>query len=443
MTKYPLPRALESLDAAELAARLCSCGNASITRPFWADGGVSDGSFAPGRHVLAANPSRVATTRVDTLPFRGLAAWLRQSTPVTAPSHGLIALGLSYDSGRCLERLPSYAACDPELPDVVFAEYPAYVVSSTHNGPWELWATDADAATALISSLSVAVPTNSTQPSFPTHFEERMDWSAYARGIENVLQAIHAGEIYQANIARRIEAPMEASLTPSLYLKMRQSNPSAYGTLWCIGEGSWIASSSPECLFTYDSDTRAAHSYPIKGTRVRGASSQEDQELEYELRQDPKELAEHVMIVDLVRNDLGRVCQPGSVRVEHLAAPYRLPTVHHLVSDVAGVLSKELDVVDLLTALFPGGSITGAPKIAAMQKIEEIEGIRRGFYTGSVGIISPNGDADFNILIRTCIAHADRLYYQTGGGIVADSTAENEWNETCAKAQALTSLFNN
>jgi para-aminobenzoate synthetase component 1 len=441
MTKYPLLGELQSMDAAELAARLCSAGVASVTRPFWADGGVSDGSFAPGRHILAAHPSRVGTIRVESLPFRGLAPWLRQNTPITTQAHGLIALGLSYDTGRCLEHLPSYADCGPELPDVVFAEYPAYLISSTHNGPWELWALDADAAATLIASLDRSVPAESTIPSFPTTFEERMDWLTYAQGIENVLQAIHAGEIYQANIARRIEAPMEPSLTPSLYLKMRQSNPSAYGTLWCIGERSWIASSSPECLFTYSSKTRAAHSYPIKGTRARGASNEEDQELETELRNDPKELAEHVMIVDLVRNDLGRVCQPGSVHVEHLAAPYRLPTVHHLVSDIAGVLSEDLDVVDLLTALFPGGSITGAPKIAAMQKIEEIEGVRRGFYTGSVGIISPDGDAHFNILIRTCIAHDGRLYYQTGGGIVADSTAENEWNETCTKAQALTSLF--
>jgi len=349
-------------------------------------------------------------------------------------------LGLSYDAGRSIERLPTLAETDPQLPDVVFAEYPAYLQSKAQTGPWKLFASNREAAHRLVEGLRTT-----PVPELPTPlehvFEERTDWADYAKGIENVLQSIRAGDLYQANIARRIEAPMATSLAPALYFRMRQSNPAAYGTLWCIGEESWIASSSPECLFTYEAESRSAHSYPIKGTRARGKTVEEDQKLEQELKSDPKELAEHVMIVDLVRNDLGRVCEAGSVQVQAFAEPYSLPTVHHLVSDIQGTLDDSADLVDLILALFPGGSITGAPKIAAMEKIEAVERVRRGFYTGSIGIIEPEGSAHFNILIRTCVAHADKLYYQTGGGIVADSTPEREWEETCTKAQALTSLL--
>ena len=441
MSPFALPDDLAGRSAAELAFRLCASGSPDEVRPFWADGGRSQGEFSPGRHLLAAHPTRVGEIRVETLPFRGLANWLRTEPRLATQRDGLLALGLSYDAGRSMERIATLAETDPILPDVVFAEYPAYIHGDSENGPWELWATDRRAAEELINTLRFAP--SSPSPLIFTHpFAERTRWEEYEDAIQTVLRAIQAGDLYQANIARRIEAPMPAEQTPILYMRMRESNPSAFGTLWCIGKESWIASSSPECLFTYDVESRTAKSYPIKGTRRRGRTPIEDEVYASELGADPKELAEHVMIVDLVRNDLGRVSAPGSVKVSALAKNYRLPTVHHLVSDIEGTLSSSHDLVDLLLALFPGGSITGAPKIAAMQKIEEVERVRRGFYTGSVGLIEPDGSANFNILIRTCVAHRGMLYYQTGGGIVADSTAQKEWDETCAKAHALTSLVN-
>lgn len=393
----------------------------------------------PGRHILAARPSSQASIRVDDLPFRALGDWLRDEAKAGADTSELRIVGLSYDAGRNLERLPALAPPEPSLPDVVFASYPAYLEGLSDRGPFILKSRDDASADALIEALRE----NERLPSgaFPATLEERTDRATYSAGIEAVLEAIRAGEMYQANVARRLEADMDASLAPALYMRMRESNPASFGTLWCLGEESWIASSSPECLFTYDPEGRSAHSYPIKGTRPRGETPEQDARLARLLKADPKEAAEHVMIVDLVRNDLGRVCESGSVGVRELGAIMQLPTVHHLVSDVAGRLAEGADVVDLLLALFPGGSITGAPKIAAMKKIEEIESVRRGFYTGSVGVLEPSGKAAFNILIRTCVAHRGRLYYQTGGGIVADSTADREWEETQEKAYALTRLL--
>jgi anthranilate/para-aminobenzoate synthase component I len=179
------------------------------------------------------------------------------------------------------------------------------------------------------------------------------------------------------------------------------------------------------------------HSFPIKGTRPRGRDAAQDEALAAELLADPKDSAEHVMIVDLVRNDLGRVAVPGSVEVRGLAGLQTLPTVHHLVSDVRAVARADVDLAAALVALFPGGSITGAPKIAAMSRIERVEGLRRGFYTGSFGLVFPDGRAAFDILIRTCVVADGRLFYQTGGGIVADSDPEREWEETEHKAAAL------
>ncbi len=440
MIESPLPEDLQSLDATALAARICAIGSPESTRPFWADGGHETGRFSPGGHLLAAFPSRTGMVRTNEIPFRGLDEWLRNEASLAQKREGLLVLGLSYDAGRSIERLPSLAQTDPALPDVVFAEYPAYLQADTQNGPWKLFACAQSAADQLVESLQTVVcPELPT--SFDSVFEERTTWTEYAAGIENVLQSIRAGDLYQANIARRIETSLSSQLAPALYLRMRQSNPAAYGTLWCIGLDSWIASSSPECLFTYSVDSRKARSFPIKGTRRRGNTMEEDARLVEELQSDSKELAEHVMIVDLVRNDLGRVCEAGTVEVSAFAEPYQLPTVNHLVSDIQGTLSNECDLTDLILALFPGGSITGAPKIAAMEKIESIERVRRGFYTGSIGIVDPDGSAHFNILIRTCVVHAGRLYYQTGGGIVADSTPKKEWDETCAKAHALTSLL--
>jgi anthranilate/para-aminobenzoate synthase component I len=263
-----------------------------------------------------------------------------------------------------------------------------------------------------------------------------MDRTAYDAALADVLGGIAAGDLYEANVARRLEAPFDPAAAPALYWRLRAHNPARYGALWALDRDLWLASSSPECLLTWDRASRRACSYPIKGTRPRGRDPSEDARLAAELASSPKDRAEHVMIVDLVRNDLGRVAEPGSVTVDDLFGVHALPTLHHMISCVQARTRPECDLADVIAALFPGGSITGAPKIAAMNRIERVEGLRRGFYTGSLAVVDREG-ASLNILIRTCVAADGRLLYQSGGAIVADSDPDQEWAETETKAAAL------
>ena len=406
-----------------------------MAKPLWADGG--SGQEVPSGHVLTAWPDRVDRLRVDTLDRGELASWLRARLPRRGEST-LAAVLLSYDAGRNLEDHPATAREDPQLPDVVIARYPAWITAPESAGPWELVSrTDEDAA-RLQAWLERREPAPQ-HPALPTGISSPMDRSTHRQAVERILAGIAAGDLYQANVARRLEVELDPYCMPDLYGRLRGLNPAAYGVLWALDEGTWIGSMSPECLLTWDPGRRAAKSRPIKGTRPRGRDADEDRAMRDELTGDPKERAEHLMIVDLVRNDLGRVAVPGGVRVDDLFGVQTLPTVHHMVSEVVAKVDPAHDLADILCALFPGGSITGAPKIAAMKHIEEVEGIRRGFYTGSFGLVDGRtGQATFNILIRTCVAADGRLLYQTGGGIVADSDPDREWEETEMKAWALT-----
>ncbi|MEZ4265002.1 MAG: anthranilate synthase component I family protein [Myxococcota bacterium] len=413
----------------------------------WADGGdrgpddVGEGAAQSGaergRHVFAAWPEREELARAEEIGAQGLEAWLRERLG-EADDGCLRAVLLSYDAGRLLERLPATAVEDPRLPDVVVATFAAWVSAPGPQGPWRLWARDEAAAMRLEAWLladAEAASSGAAQP--PGRLRSSMDRARHRAAVDDVLAGIRAGDLYQANVARRLEAPMAPQLTPRLYAALRRETPACFGALWALQPGVWLASASPECLLTWDAGSREMHSFPIKGTRPRGENAQSDLGLAAELMADPKDAAEHVMIVDLVRNDLGRVAVPGSVEVVALAGLQSLPTVHHLVSDVRAVARPGVDLAAALVALFPGGSITGAPKIAAMCRIERVEGLRRGFYTGSFGLVWPGGDAVFDILIRTCVLADGRLFYQTGGGIVADSDPEREWEETEHKAAAL------
>ncbi|MCB9731517.1 MAG: anthranilate synthase component I family protein [Deltaproteobacteria bacterium] len=428
--------------APELATRLFSRPDGATALPLWADGG-RDGTapYAPGRHVLAAFPDVVERVRVDALAPRELTAWLRARLPTLDPSAAeapLHALVLAYDAGRNLEALPATAAEPDPVPDVVYLRYPAFAEADGEAGPFRTVARDAAAAARLEGALAADVAAPSTPRGEPAHgaLASSLDEAAHARALATVLAGVAAGDLYQANVARILSAPFPGEATPALFAAMRAANPAAFGALARLDDGLWLASSSPECLLRVDAATREVHSYPIKGTRPRAAAPDDDARAAAALRADAKDRAEHVMIVDLVRNDLGRVAVPGSVVVDALFAAMTLPTVHHLVSDVRGTLRGDADLADLLTAVFPGGSITGAPKIAAMALIEAVEGQRRGYYTGSLGLVRGTGDATFNILIRTAVVAGDRVLYGTGGGIVADSDPALEWAETEAKALA-------
>ena len=256
----------------------------------------------------------------------------------------------------------------------------------------------------------------------------------YLDAVARVIEYVYAGDIFQANLSQRLEAPLAG--TPfELYRRLRQRNPAPFAAYLAFGDVV-VVSSSPERFLCVDAGRRV-ETRPIKGTRPRGVGPEHDAALALALAESDKDRAENVMIVDLLRNDLSRVCQPGTVRVPELFALEHYQTVHHLVSTVVGELAPELDALDLLRAAFPGGSITGAPKVRAMQIIAELEPTQRGVYCGSIGYLSATGALDSSIVIRTYLVVGRDVYFQVGGGIVADSDPEQEYRETLDKARGL------
>ncbi len=257
----------------------------------------------------------------------------------------------------------------------------------------------------------------------------------YLDAVARVREYIVAGDIFQANLSQRFQAPLTQAPF-DLYGKLRRRNPAPFAAYLDFGEVV-VLSASPERFLLLEENGRKVETRPIKGTRPRGLGPMHDAALGRALAESDKDRAENVMIVDLLRNDLSRVCRPGTVRVPELFALEQHPTVHHLVSTVVGELEPGADAVGLLRAAFPGGSITGAPKVRAMEIIAELEPTRRGVYCGSVGYVSTSGAMDTSIVIRTYVALEGQVYFQAGGGIVADSDPELEYRETLDKARAL------
>ena len=264
-----------------------------------------------------------------------------------------------------------------------------------------------------------------------------LDRPAFEAGVEAVRDAIARGEIYQANLTRRLRAPFRADPW-AIYRCLRTGDPALFAAYLDLGPGPdgtprAIASASPEPFLTVDA-TGHVSADPIKGTRPRGRDRATDRALARELLASEKDRAENTMIVDVLRNDLGRVCRPGSVRVPRLCRLERTAAVQHLVSTVTGRLAPGRDAFDLLAASFPGGSITGAPKIRAMEIIERLETVRRGPYTGALGWLGPDGAMATSILIRTFVADGAHLSLNVGGGMTWRSDPAAEWDETVAKA---------
>jgi para-aminobenzoate synthetase component 1 len=255
----------------------------------------------------------------------------------------------------------------------------------------------------------------------------------YKDAIRRIKNYITAGDVYQVNFSQRMETRID--IPPyELYKKLRSINPAPFSGYLAFDDAA-IISSSPERFLQVNA--RHVQTRPIKGTRPRGKDAKMDEFMKQELLSSPKDDAELTMIIDLERNDLGRVCDYGSVKVTERKVLETYPTVYHLVSTIEGDLYERYDFIDLLKATFPGGSITGAPKIRAMQIIDELEPTRRGVYTGAIGYIGFNGDVDLNIAIRTFIMKGKTVYFQVGSGIVADSDEEEEYQETMHKARAL------
>jgi anthranilate synthase component I len=301
----------------------------------------------------------------------------------------------------------------------------------------EAWLIAEPGHEALLDRFEAHVQAASPLPAaaLPALRIEEEDPARFISRVQRSLDYIAAGDIYQANLSRGWTASADGRIDPVMvYRRLRGANPGPFCALLRHGDFA-VVSSSPERLVM--SDGERVCSRPIAGTRPRGADPQADAELVRQLLDNEKERAEHVMLIDLERNDLGRVCVGGSVVVDEFMIVESYAHVHHIVSNVSGVLRPGTGIVDVLRAVFPGGTITGCPKFRCMQIIAELEGRGRGAYTGSLGYINTDGSADFNILIRTMTLSGAELQFRAGAGIVADSDSGRELAETRAKAEGL------
>ncbi|WP_447834532.1 aminodeoxychorismate synthase component I [Aeromonas veronii] len=341
------------------------------------------------------------------------------------------ALGLfGYDLGRRFERLPVQAAADIAVPDMAVGIYDWALLRNVATGDWQLvhWGDEAGLAKRLAwLEQQQAVPL----PAFALlgAWQSNMSRAEYGEKFARIQEYLAAGDCYQINLTQRFSAPYQGDEWQA-YCLLATANKAPFSAFIRLPESA-LLSLSPERFLLLDG--RHIETKPIKGTRPRHPDPATDQQVALELAQANKDRSENLMIVDLLRNDIGRVSRPGSVSVPHLFAVESFPAVHHLVSTIHGELDARWQGVDLLRACFPGGSITGAPKIRAMEIIEELEPQRRNAYCGSIGYLSQHGRMDTSICIRTLIAEAGRLHCWAGGGIIADSDADSEYQETYDK----------
>ncbi|KAA0012490.1 aminodeoxychorismate synthase component I [Billgrantia pellis] len=342
----------------------------------------------------------------------------------------------AYDLGRSLEPVGESARQVVSLPASRVGLYD-WALIQDHEARESWLVASAERRLQVLGWLQSAPPT-ATSFHLLAPFASEMDRDGYARRFAAIQHYIRAGDCYQINLAQRFSAPFEGDLW-SAYLRLRRATPTPFSgyMAWSAGHREQaILSLSPERFLRCHADGRV-ETRPIKGTRPRGTTPEEDRRLASELSASLKDRAENVMIVDLLRNDLGRTCRPGSVRVPQLCGLESYANVHHLVSVVCGELAKGKRPLDLLAAAFPGGSITGAPKIRAMQIIDELELSCRSVYCGSLGYIDLRGRMDTSIAIRTAVADAGQLHLWGGGGLVADSEVEAEYTETLDKIRHL------
>ena len=370
--------------------------------------------------------------------------------PTDLPFAGGVVGYFSYDLCHFIERLPSTAVDDLQLPECYLAFYDAAVAVDHLLGKTYLIATGLPGLTEgkrikkageTLKYLRGVLPRTGqfNEKSAPDTVDEgivlksNFSREEYLKAVAAAREYICAGDIFQVNLSQRFETDL--NIPPyELYQRLRRINPAPFAAYLNFEEVS-IVGASPERFLKVRGDW--AETRPIKGTRPRGKTKAEDKALAQELLSSVKDRAENIMIVDLERNEIGRVCRYGTVRVTETAILETFPTVFHLTSTIVGRLAPGKGRVDLLKATFPGGSITGAPKVRAMEIIDELEPTRRSVYTGSIGYLSFAGGMDLNIVIRTILVKKGRAYFQVGGGIVYDSEPEAEYQETLDKGKAL------
>src|SRR3989338_7964046 len=355
---------------------------------------------------------------------------------------------LSYELNRWIETLPPPRASGPLVPEMVwFGMQRVILVDHLEQRSWLLSVADPHSPQPVAQREALeALDRLTTRRAESDHGDGGVRLSTlqatcsqgeFETMVSRALEHIRAGDIFQANLSQRFTAALEGRQRPSalaLYRMLRRINPSPFSCFLSWNDLA-VVSCSPELLIRVQEgriDTR-----PIARTRPGGATATEDALNSLELLLSEKERAEHLMLVDLERNDLGRVCEPGSVSVDELMTLEEYSHVIHIVSGISGRLRRRLDAVDVIRAVFPGGTITGCPKVRCMQIIRELEPVARGLYSGSLGVLGFDGSLDLNIAIRTIVIQNSRLSFHVGAGIVADSIPEREYEETLAKAGAL------
>jgi para-aminobenzoate synthetase component I len=430
---------------------------ADLPWPVWLDSG---GGVYGGRYdVLAADPYVTLRTRG---PATEVAERDRAATLATEPPLELLrerlgepaaalpgvpfsggALGyFAYDLGRRFERIPTVAAADVDMPDLAVGIYDwAVVVDHRDRRTWLVGQGRDERTFAQWPALVERLHAPSTKVPAPFRVlspaSSNFSRESYAAVFRRVQHHIRVGDCYQVNLTQRFRARAEGDAWHA-HLKLREINPAPFAAFLDLPDGR-IVCSSPELFLRVEAGR--VETKPIKGTRPRAADPVRDRELAEALRESPKDRAENVMIVDLLRNDLGKACLPGSVRVTKLFDVESYASVHQLVSTVEGRLDPSKHALDLLAGSFPGGSITGAPKVRAMQIVEELEPQRRGVYCGCIGYVGFDGNMQLNIAIRTLVQHGPYVYAWAGGGVVADSEVDAEYQETFDKAAALLAVL--
>ncbi|HDN97759.1 MAG TPA: aminodeoxychorismate synthase component I [bacterium] len=380
-------------------------------------------------------------------PLIILDKFLKKYSYISSPFFSPGGLGyFSYDLAWEIERLPDISKDDLNIPDIFLCFYEFFLIFDhgekktvlagiNINENESVYRKKFNSFYKYIKTLFENAGKYKERKDTPVEIKgisSNMRVSRYIESIKKIKEYIRNGDVYQINFSQRIEA--DGKFCPeNIYLKIRNVNPTSFSGYFNAGDFK-ILSNSPE-LFIKKTG-RAVITRPMKGTRPRGRTKTDDIIYKSELLKSEKDKAELVMIVDLERNDLGKICEFGSVKVKKLRILEKYRTVYQTTSLIEGTLKEGVDTVDLLKATFPGGSITGAPKVRAMEIIEELEPTKRSFYTGSFGYVGLNGCMELNIMIRTILLKGQKLYYPVGGGIVWDSIPEKEYEETITKAKA-------
>jgi anthranilate synthase component 1 len=418
--------------------------------PFLLQSTASDSSLGrfdilfacPGDSIVLENIGKLAGKNTGTEFLTALDdSWQQEKTGRVAsplPFLGGWFVYLGYELAAEIEPALTLAT-DPVLPAAFAVRCSAAIIRDTESGECHL-VIENDAqfddaqVWADIATCQGDHEATSAQPPYQADFcEEPAD--VFTSAVRQAKKHISAGDIYQANLSRKWSAKLVAGLSADqIYTSLGRSNPAPFSGLarW---NGASIISSSPERLLKIRDGSISTR--PIAGTRPRSSDQNLDKDLSAELFAHPKELAEHVMLIDLERNDIGRVCRPGTVEVDEMMVLESYAHVHHIVSNVRGRIRDDVTPGDAIRAVFPGGTITGCPKVRCMEIISELENGPRGAYTGSFGYLNRDGSMDLNILIRTIVLHGDEISFRAGSGIVADSEPDAELEETRAKAKGM------